>query len=417
MDLQNKEIFDTLLKLSLKTDVFKSKIGCILLQSLQSEKEEEINQALRKVYQHYLQKHNFKIADLWHYFLMNAFFESRMPEHLAFGMGQPLPEELELSYQKDILVPLKKALTSLKFSVPQVSQTPLPYTEERKKLYHAFLTKDIKDIYQQAQAFFEKVTPGFISNYFYFEWNKKLKGIAQYSQKKLSDLVGYEDQKNLVVENTRRFLSDLEANNAFLFGSRGTGKTSLIRALLEEFKDQGLRIIKVYREDIEILPKIFDFLKKRKEKFIINLDDISYDEEEVIYKKHKVAIDSFFERKPKNVLLYATSNSQEIVKYFRQETTGNMVLDNRSEEEKKLEPPQKQVYDERRAFTERFGLNIFFGKMDEETALEVLSYYQNLYQISLPLEKLKKEFDTWVLYHGAVNGRTIENFIRYFYLI
>lgn len=340
-----------------------------------------------------------------------------MPEHLAFGMGQPLPEELELSYQKDILVPLKKALTSLKFSVPQVSQTPLPYTEERKKLYHAFLTKDIKDIYQQAQAFFEKVTPGFISNYFYFEWNKKLKGIAQYSQKKLSDLVGYEDQKNLVVENTRRFLSDLEANNAFLFGSRGTGKTSLIRALLEEFKDQGLRIIKVYREDIEILPKIFDFLKKRKEKFIINLDDISYDEEEVIYKKHKVAIDSFFERKPKNVLLYATSNSQEIVKYFRQETTGNMVLDNRSEEEKKLEPPQKQVYDERRAFTERFGLNIFFGKMDEETALEVLSYYQNLYQISLPLEKLKKEFDTWVLYHGAVNGRTIENFIRYFYLI
>lgn len=74
MDLQNKEIFDSLLKLSLKTDVFKSKIGCILLQSLQSEKEEEINQALRKVYQHYLQKHNFKIADLWHYFLMNAFF-------------------------------------------------------------------------------------------------------------------------------------------------------------------------------------------------------------------------------------------------------------------------------------------------------------------------------------------------------
>jgi predicted AAA+ superfamily ATPase len=239
--------------------------------------------------------------------------------------------------------------------------------------------------------------------------------VGQYRKKRLSELVGYPRQKDMLMENTSRFLNGLEANNAFLYGSRGTGKTSMIQGLLEEYSDRGLRLVKVYREDIEDLPRISRVLKNRKEKFIINLDDISYDEEEFIYKKHKVSIDSFFDRESQNILLYATSNSQEIVKYFRQETTDSMVLDNRSEEEKKLEPPQKQVYDERRAFTERFGLSIFFGRVDSDTGRQILDFYRKKYHVQENLEELEKEYNRWILYHGSVNGRTIENFFKYYY--
>ncbi|PKL11943.1 MAG: hypothetical protein CVV50_05035, partial [Spirochaetae bacterium HGW-Spirochaetae-6] len=113
-----------------------------------------------------------------------------------------------------------------------------------------------------------------------------------------------------------------------------------------------------------------------------------------------------------NVLLYATSNSQEIVKYYRQETTDNWVLDNRSLEERKLEMPQRQMYDERRAFTERFGLTVYFGRLDQEQMADIMDYYRLQYGLGEDLSVLLERYKAWVGFHGSPNGRTLENFIR-----
>lgn len=367
------------------------------------------------LYQDFTQKNRFKIKNIWHYYLFNRFLNAQIPEHALFYQNFEFPEKLKAHYICSFLTPISEIFSFGKSETVSTNSAPLfPYADKKQEMYNSFTMLSPELLYFKVKEYFQECGSGFFSNYYYFEWDRQLKGISSYSQKYLSDLTGYESQKQSLYENTLNFINGHSANHAFLYGSRGTGKTTLIRALLEEFKEKKLRLIKIFRENIEHLPKLYEVLKKRKERFIINLDDISYDEGELIYKKHKVAIDSFFDRQPKNVLLYATSNSQEIVKYFRQETTDTIILDNRSEEEKKLETPQRQVYDERRAFTERFGLSIFFGRADEKAALDILELYRKKYSLKVPLEALYHEYRQWVSYHGAVNGRTIENFMKYF---
>lgn len=361
----------------------------------------------------YTKNHDFKINDLWQYYLFNRLLKAPIKEHQIFYSGADLIPSLKENYIHHFLAPLKSAFSKLKYPIFKKENSKQPHLKEKEELLNNILNSPLNELYNEIKNFFSKVKTGNFSNYYYFELNEgTIKGVDHYREKKLNELVGYEAQKEKLLSNTKSFLEGKAANHVFLYGSRGTGKTSLIQALLNEFKDEGLRLIKIYRDEIEELPRFCRSLKKRKERFILNLDDISYDEEEFVYKKHKVSLDSFFDQEPKNILLYATSNSQEIVKYFREETTDNMILDNRSDEEKKLEPPQRQVYDERRAFTERFGLSIFFGKTNLETASIILDFYRKKNKIEKPLEELLKDYNQWVMYHGAMNGRTIESFIK-----
>jgi len=300
------------------------------------------------------------IPSILNYFVFNEFIFSSLPEHIIFNKGKDLPLFLNKSYIA-IINEIKKVLTKnyLVFEIEQ-KELNIPFIEERMSLYDSFLKKDTEDIYEDLKIFFKKFYPSWVSNFYYFESNNDiLEGIPNYNKKTLDSLKGYEYQKSIIFENTKRFVGGKAANNVFLYGSRGTGKTSLIKALLEEFKKDGLRLIKVKRDDIDYLIDYLEIIRNVNYKFIFNIDDISYDENELVFKKHKVMIDSFFDRLPSNVIIYATSNSQDIVRFTRQES---IYIDRRDEEEKKLEPPQRQVYDERRAFTERFGITVFFWK-------------------------------------------------------
>lgn len=352
------------------------------------------------------------IPSILNYFVFNEFIFSSLPEHIIFNKGKDLPLFLNKSYIA-IINEIKKVLTKnyLVFEIEQ-KELNIPFIEERMSLYDSFLKKDTEDIYEDLKNFFKKFYPSWVSNFYYFESNNDiLEGIPNYNKKTLDSLKGYEYQKSIIFENTKRFVGGKAANNVFLYGSRGTGKTSLIKALLEEFKKDGLRLIKVKKDDIDYLIDYLEIIRNVNYKFIFNIDDISYDENELVFKKHKVMIDSFFDRLPSNVIIYATSNSQDIVRFTRQES---IYIDRREEEEKKLEPPQRQVYDERRAFTERFGITVFFGRAEEKETLEILKYYSDAYDVKEPLEILFAEYKKWVYYHGSINGRTIENFIKYY---
>lgn len=359
----------------------------------------------------YLEEQDYKIPDIWRYFWFNHYVNLTLAEHVFFYQGVELGPDLERRYER-ILGLLRTIINARSYKAPEIAEPLMPFLGERELFYQELIRSGTCQLQDAARTYFSKAGSGPFSRYYYFEFQEKLEGVKAPKTFKLQELAGYEDQKGMLLSNTRRFLEGKPANNVFLYGSRGSGKTSLIKGLLEEYKEEGLRLIRVSRDDIEALPRLCEILKKRREKFIINLDDISYDEQELVYKKHKIALDAFFDREPTNVLLYATSNSQEIVKYHRQETTDNWVLDNRSGEERKLEMPQRQVYDERRAFTERFGLTVYFGRMDQEQMTKIMDFYRRQYDLKEELAVLLERYKAWVGFHGSPNGRTIENFIR-----
>ncbi|HOJ49638.1 MAG TPA: DUF815 domain-containing protein [Spirochaetota bacterium] len=365
----------------------------------------------RLLLEYYLKTEYPDINSLMNYFIFNEFITLALPEHIIFNKKQELPDFLKEEYFK-VIKEVKNIIGKNIFNIGYKREFNIPFIKERAELYKSFMENSIEKIYNDLKTFFKTFYPSKISNYYYFESNGEyIEGLANYNEKKLESLKGYELQKSIVVENTKRFVENKKSNNVFLYGARGTGKTSLVKALLEEFKEEGLRIIKVKRDDIDYLINYLDIIRETNYKFIINIDDISYDENELIFKKHKLIIDSFFDRIPKNVVIYATSNSQDIVRFKRDES---LYIDRRDDEEKKLEPPQRQIYDERRAFTERFGITVFFGKVEEKELVEILKYYADLNNIKESIDILLKEYKKWVYYHGSINGRTIENFIKYY---
>jgi hypothetical protein len=397
-------------QLNSQTNLFKDKTGAKILSHFTSPKVAPIHSPL---YRYYLDSHSLKVPDLLHHYLFHRFLLISQIEHQSFYQQITLPACVKDSYIKNVITSLSCLFQNSSFPVQLADQTSeLPFAQDRKNLYQDFISKNPVQLFDSLQNYFAKAGKGFISNYYYFEFQKSLLGIPSFRKINLQDLSGYDSQKKLLVENTRKFLDNQEVNHVFLYGSRGTGKTSLISALLNTYQNHGLRLIKITKSALPHLLHLASLLEKRREKFIINLDDISYDENESSYKEHKVILDSFFSREHRNIVLYATSNSQEIVKFFRQETTDTIILDNRIGEEKKLELPERQIYDERRAFTERFGLTIYFGKPDEQVITEILALYRHKYHISTPLAELHAQFAQWILYHGSPNGRTIENFIR-----
>jgi len=315
-------------------------------------------------------------------------------------------------------------IPSLYFIDPskEIDDDIIPYLEQRFSLKKMFLnSRDWHLLYEDVYSYINECGYGELSYYYYFEWNNEEKELCGYEKSNticLEDIVGYETQKKELLFNTEAFLNNYPANNVLIYGYRGCGKTSMVNALLEKFKKQGLRLVKITKEDMSDLPLIVEILSERKEKFIISPDDLSYEEFDPDYKKHKVIIDTVLDRCPNNVIIYATSNTQELVKFNKRFTTDDIKIDNRLEEEKKLEVMDKQLYDERRALTDRFGLTLLFGKPNRETYTRMLFLHAKKLGISISTPKKKenliKEYEAWTLYHGTPCGRSAANFVGYY---
>jgi len=186
-----------------------------------------------------------------------------------------------------------------------------------------------------------------------------LHGIHDIDPIRLSSLVGIERQKELLIENTRRFVQALPANNALLWGARGTGKSSLIKAVFNEFSSEGLRIIEVDKNDMIYLAELVDDIRDEKYKFIIYCDDLSFESSETSYKSLKRVLDGSVEAPPKNVLVYATSNRRHLMpEYMRDNQETRLVND---------ELHYSDAVEEKIALSDRFGLWISFDpiSMDE----------------------------------------------------
>lgn len=220
----------------------------------------------------------------------------------------------------------------------------------------------------------------------------------------LSDIIGYEEQKRKLVENTEAFVAGRQANNVLLYGDAGTGKSTSIKAILNEYYSQGLRMIEVYKHEFQYLSQIIAEIKNRNYRFIIYMDDLSFEEFEIEYKYLKAVIEGGLETKPENVLIYATSNRRHLIR----ETWSD-----RSDMSKD-ELHRSDTMQEKLSLAARFGVSIGYYRPKQQEYFDIVKGLAKKYpQITLSDEELCLKANQWELSHGGISGRTAQQFVMY----
>lgn len=220
----------------------------------------------------------------------------------------------------------------------------------------------------------------------------------------LDDLVGYELQKQSLVDNTEAFVKGLKANNVLLFGDSGTGKSTSIKAIVNQYYDQGLRMIEIYKYQFKYLSKIISVIKNRNYKFIIYMDDLSFEENEIEYKFLKAVIEGGVETKPDNILIYATSNRRHLIKENWNDKNDHTNID---------DIHHSDTVEEKLSLVHRFGVTISYSKPEPKEFKEIVVVLARRAGITLDDETLKAEAVKWELSHGGVSGRTAQQFINH----
>lgn len=220
----------------------------------------------------------------------------------------------------------------------------------------------------------------------------------------LSDLVGYEIQKKKLVDNTRAFVEGKKANNVLLFGDSGTGKSTSIKAIVNEFYDQGLRMIEIYKHQFKDLSNVIAAVKNRNYKFIIYMDDLSFEEFEIEYKFLKAVIEGGVETKPDNILIYATSNRRHLIR----ETWSD-----RNDVQQDEGMHRSDTMQEKLSLVNRFGVTINYSKPSQKEYFDIVIHLAAKAGIKMSEDELKAEANKWELSHGGISGRTAQQFIYY----
>ena len=218
----------------------------------------------------------------------------------------------------------------------------------------------------------------------------------------LDDLVGYELAKQKLIDNTEAFVKGKRANNCLLFGDAGTGKSSSIKAILNQYYDQGLRMIEVYKHQFQNLNDVIAQIKNRNYKFIIYMDDLSFEEFEIEYKYLKAVIEGGLEKKPDNILIYATSNRRHLIR----ETF-------KDKQDRDEELHTNDTVQEKLSLVARFGVTIYYGKPDKKQFQKIVQTLAERNHISIPEEELLLEANKWELNHGGLSGRCAQQFVDY----
>jgi len=218
----------------------------------------------------------------------------------------------------------------------------------------------------------------------------------------LDELVGYEGEREPVVRNTERFVSGLSANNVLLYGDRGTGKSSTVKALLNAFASRGLRLVEVPKEALGDFPRLISLLRGRRERFLLFVDDLSFEEHETEYKGLKAVLEGSLEARPENVLLYATSNRRHLVR---------QRFSDRDSAPDDIHPGD--TVEEKLSLSDRFGLRVRFLAPDQPRYLAIVAALAARRGITLPEQELHERALRWAARHGGRSARTTRQFVDY----
>ncbi len=265
--------------------------------------------------------------------------------------------------------------------------------------------KNWADVIEALAAHYRKFGTGLFATADAFRWHKQqLIGVPHPDPVDLNQLVGYESQRDTLLKNTEFLLAGYSAQNVLLYGSRGSGKSSLVKALLHQYRDRGLRIIEVPKSDLQDLPTVVEQLRGVPQKFIIFVDDLSFEEDDDAFKALKVVLEGNITARPQNVVVYATSNRRHLVREFFEDRPRPQDID---------EIHSWDTVQEKLSFSDRFGLTLTFEPADQKTYLKIVNHLATQAGINLNSEDLEFRALQWATRHNGRSGRTARQFVDF----
>lgn len=312
--------------------------------------------------------------------------------------------------EKDLEINCFSVITNYRSIPKKVQHFNKGVSDKVKELQHALAqTKDAEDMFAAVTDFYKKYGVG------QFGLNKafrlvgegedfSLQPITNTEIVRLSDIIGYDLQKKTLVENTKAFVEGKKANNVLLYGDSGTGKSTSIKAILNEFYDDGLRMIEIYKHQFHQLSALISKIKNRNYRFIIYMDDLSFEEFEIEYKYLKAVIEGGLEIRPENILIYATSNRRHLIR----ETWSD-----RSDMSKD-ELHRSDTMQEKLSLVARFGISINYSAPDKREFERIVKGIAAKYpELAGKEEMLLAQANIWELRGGGLSGRSAQQFIHY----
>ncbi|MBG1244592.1 ATP-binding protein [Nostoc sp. NZL] len=261
------------------------------------------------------------------------------------------------------------------------------------------------DAVEELAAYYRKCGSGLFAEYRALRWQGgQFIGIRYSDPIKLSALVGYESQKDALLKNTEFLLSGEMALHVLLYGSRGSGKSSLVKSLLNEYSNRSLRLLEVAKADLKDLPEIVEHLRGVSQKFIIFVDDLSFEEDDDAFKALKVVLEGNLTARPQNVVVYATSNRRHLIREF--------FVDRPTPKDNE-EIHAWDTMQEKLSFSDRFGLTLTFEPADQKTYLKIVQHLTDQAEINITQEDLEFQALQWATRHNGRSGRTARQFVDF----
>ncbi len=255
-------------------------------------------------------------------------------------------------------------------------------------------------------GYYHQVGRGLLANYVAFRWVRSgnkgfLTGIRNHDPIELNQLFGYKRQREIIIENTEQFLRGHPAQNILLYGDRGTGKSSTVKALLNEYAFRGLRLVEVSKGDFGDFPRIARLLGEYPQRFVIFVDDLSFGEQDEGYKALKSVLEGTTEVKPENVVVYATSNRRHLVKESFSDRNPEDELHGMDTVQEKL------------SLADRFGITITFSSPSQEEYLQIVRGLARQQGLNMDPEELRALALRWAVWHNGMSGRTARQLVDY----
>ena len=291
-------------------------------------------------------------------------------------------------------------------TICQTPEAPVAWSSPEPTASLPLIDKtDWADGLEDLAAYYRQNGAGLFAQFRAFRWLEgKLVGVPHPDPIQLSQLAAYDGPKSTVIKNTEFLLAGYRALHVLLYGGRGLGKSSLVKALLNEYGDRGLRLIEVAKSDLQALPTIVECLRPVPQKFIIFVDDLSFEEDDEAFKALKVVLEGGLTAQPQNVVVYATSNRRHLVREFF------------AERPRPKDSDEIQAWDtmqEKLSFSDRFGLTVTFEPTDQPTYLAIVAHLACQSGIELPEEDLRFRALQWATRHNGRSGRTARQFIDF----
>lgn len=295
----------------------------------------------------------------------------------------------------------KLAMLDIETIYNKLFNTKIKYTPSGNETgYYVGYVESIRQITESAdpEALLERLLihyatlgNGLLSKYVAFRFDGELKGIANFDRVEFSEIVGMEHQKKVLIENTEAYLNGKFANNVLLFGDRGTGKSTSVKALLNMYAKDGLRIIELPKSAITKIPELTKQLEDSPHKYILFLDDLTFERHDTEYRALKIAMEGQLQANAGNVLVYATSNRRHLIRETWADRDGGEVHVNDNKQEML-------------SLAERFGISLFFPAPDAKQYIEIVRILLERNGIEMT-EEIKKEAVRWEMNYGGKSGR------------